>query len=202
MKRIFLIILMMAMLISCAPVLREELMNAASTDFSLSDMRRNPDLYKGKLFILGGLIVNTKLTERGSEIEAVYVLVDSRGYLKGIEPSDGRFLAILPREKGFLDPLIYRQGREITLAGEFVGIETGRIDEMEYTYPVFEIKDLYLWEERRFYLVSPPPYPSWYYLYWYYPYPYWWDEPWWRYHPPHPRWYEPPVRKPSPPEKR
>jgi outer membrane lipoprotein len=51
----------------------------------------------------------------------------------------------------------------------------GYIDEIEYIFPLFEIKELYLWEVRKdYYYVEPYPY-------WYYPYPYWRYDPWWRY---------------------
>jgi len=172
---------------SCAPVLRQEIMEKATRDFSLSDMRNNPDIYKGRLFILGGSIINTKITEHGSEIEAIYVPVDSRGYLKDVEPSNGRFLAIYPKERGILDPIIYCKGRNITLAGEFIETHSGKIDEAQYTYPVFKIVEIYLWQEKRDY------YPGYYYPGYYpYPYPYWYDPwwgpwgPWWR---PYPYWW-------------
>lgn len=189
MKRPSLIILVALVLSSCAPVLRQELMKVAAIDVPLSDIRKNPDLYKGKLFLLGGVIVNTRLTEKGSMIEAVYVPVDSRGYLRGIKLAEGRFMAIFPKDRGLLDPIIYRRGREITLAGELIETHKGRIDELEFTYPVFEIKELYLWEERRLDYI-PPVYPS-----WYYPYPYWWYEPWWSYYPPPYYWYGHPLRR-------
>lgn len=182
MKRFSLIILSTIILFSCAPVLREEIMKTASLEPSLADMRNNPDAHRGKLFVLGGIIVQTKFIEQGSLIEAVYVPVDSRGYLEKV--SNERFLAILPKEKGLLDPLIYRKDREITLAGEFIETRKGKIDEMVYTYPVFEIKEIYLWEERKVYY---PYYPSWYYPYWWYePWP--WGRPWgpwWRPYPPY-----------------
>lgn len=150
-----------------------------------SQLREAPDAYRGKLFILGGLVVETRFTGKGSQIEALYVPVDSYGYLKETERSMGRFLAIYPREKGLLDPLVYMTGREITLAGEFLEIRKGKIDEMDYAYPVFEIKQIYLWEERKEYYYPFYPY--------YYPYPYWWYDPWWRpypgpYGPPPPGW--------------
>ncbi|MDI6890425.1 MAG: Slp family lipoprotein [Thermodesulfovibrionales bacterium] len=181
MKKFFLIIFVVITVLSCAPVLRQEIMETGIRDFSLSDTRNNPDLYRGKPFILGGLIVNTKFIERGSLIEAVYVPVDSRGYLKDMELSNGRFLAIFPKEKGLLDPLIYRRGREITLAGEFIEVRSGRIDEMEYTYPVFEIKEIYLWKERKVYYPDYRPY----WCDYPYPYHYWWDPWWWRHYPPY-----------------
>jgi hypothetical protein len=56
---------------------------------------------------------------------------------------------------------------------------------MEYSYPVFEIEQIYLWDERKEYYYPVYPY--------YYPYPYWWYDPWWRpypgpYWPPPPGW--------------
>lgn len=171
-------------LFSCAPVLRQDLMSSGSTAVPMSRIKETPLLYAGKLFILGGLIIKTKSTAAGSLIEAVYIPVDSSGYLKGKEYAQGRFLALYPKEMGFLDPEIYRKGREITLAGEFVELRAGRIDEADYTYPVFEIKQIYLWKEEKDYI--PPPYPPYYSPY---PYPYWWNDPYWRtrphFYPPH-----------------
>ncbi len=168
------------MLCSCAPVLHEEYMKAGLIDVPLSDMRENPEFYKRKLFILGGIIVNTKITEKGSLIEALYIPVNSKGYLRESGRSRGRFLAIYPKDSGLLDPVIYRKGKEITVAGEFIETRKGRIDEMEYTYPVFEIKEIYLWAERREYYYYPY-YPPYYY-------PYWWYDQWWR---PYPYWFWP-----------
>ena len=186
------IFILLATLLSCAPVLRQEIMRIASIDVPFSDIKQNPDVYKGKVFILGGLIVGTKLTEKGSIIEAVYISTDAMGYLKDVKPTNGRFMAIYPKDKGILDPLIYKGGREITIAGEFIETQTGKIGEMEYIYPVFEIKDLYLWEEKKAYYLTPPYPPSYYYPY-PSPYPYWYD-PWWRDYYPPPLWYVPPKR--------
>lgn len=177
------ILFLLPALAACAPVLNRDLMRQGERDFRLSQLAEAPDGRKGRLFILGGSIVNTKLVEAGSLIEAVYVPVDSYGYLRNAEHYQGRFLALLPKARGLLDPLIYTKGREITIAGEFQEIRPGKIDEMEYAFPYFEIKQIYLWEERTEY--------RWPY---YYPYSYWspWCyDPWGRpYHCP-PHWYGP-----------
>ncbi len=168
-------------LFSCAPVLRHDTMNKAIREFSFSDINKEPEHFKGKLFVLGGIIVDTKAMPDGSLIEAIYVPVNSRGYLKEVRKSYNRFYAIFPKESGFLDPLIFHRNREITLAGEFVEFKKGKIDEMEYSYPLFTIKELYLWPETRgyyFYPVYYEPFP----FRWYYPF--WWDRPyWWRGYP-------------------
>ncbi len=169
MKRLLTIASVALLLTACAPVLNRELMREGVRDLPFKELREAPDNYKGKLFILGGLIVNSKLTATGSQIEALYVPVDSSGYLKKEgEHVNGRFLAIYPTTKGLLYPVVYRKGREITLAGEFLEARKGKIDDMEYVYPVFEIREIYLWAEPKY---NDYPY--------YYDYPFLYD-PWGR----------------------
>ena len=172
-------------LFCCTPVLRKDVMDSSIRDISLTEIKRDPDLYRGKLFAFGGIIVSTKITSEGSLIEALFVRVDSLGNFEGISSSDGRFLALFPMESGFLDPMIFRSKREITLAGEFVGMRAGTIDETEYLFPFFRIVDIYLWSERSTYYYVPPPYP-----YYWGGYPYWWyDYPFWRNRFPPPYWW-------------
>jgi len=149
MRRILLLSSLSILFITaCAPVLRYELMKSGIRDVPPSVVRDNPDAYRGMLFILGGIIVDTRVTGEGTIIEATYVPVDSYGYLKGVGPVDGRYLALYD---GFLDPMIFEKDREITVAGEFVENRPGKIGEMDYLYPLFRIKQIYLWGEKRYY---------------------------------------------------
>ncbi|MBI5408728.1 MAG: Slp family lipoprotein [Nitrospirae bacterium] len=178
-KYLIIISVLSTFLLSCAPVLREELMRSGIYDFQLKEIKENPVFNTGKLFIFGGIIVKTTVTKEGSLIEAIYVPVDPRGYLRDYYSlTDGRFLAVF-RGKELLDPLIFKEKREITLAGEFVEMRKGMIGEMEYSYPLFEIKEVYLWPELEQYnYYYPPPYPPGHYRY--RPYDPWWYDPWWR----------------------
>ena len=160
MKRILLIGLLA--LAGCSPVLHREYMDTGTREFNPSHLIETPEVFKDKLFILGGVIVETKLIEQGSQIEALFVPVDRYGYLKDASRYQGRFIALYPKSRGILDPLIYKKGREITIAGDFMEARTGKIDQMEYKFPVFDIRQIYLWEERDY------RWPS----YYYYPYPY------------------------------
>jgi len=164
-------------------------MDQGARDFQLSHLVETPEVFKDHLFILGGLIVETKLTEKGSQIEVLFIPVNSSGYLRDSSRHQGRFLALYSRSKGILDPLIYRKGREITLAGDFVEVRKGKIDEMEYSYPVFEIRQIHLWDEYRDYPYYAWPYPYYYPYYspYYYRSPYFYD-PWGRTYP-GPYWY-------------
>lgn len=180
MKKYFLLALSL-MLFACAPVLNRDLMKEGALNPSLNELRSDPEAYKGKLFILGGVIVETRFVRDGSQMEVFSLPVDSRGYLRDTDSSKGRFLAFYPGEKGLLDPVIYKKGREVTLAGVFVETRKGKLDDMEYLYPVFEIRQIYLWEERRDYTGYYPNY--------YYTNPYWYAPYWGPWGPPPPGWW-------------
>jgi outer membrane lipoprotein len=183
MKNQVLIVIASLMLMSCAPVLSQNSLQQGIYNPNLTELKENPILNDGKLFIFGGIIVNTTATKEGSLIEAIYVPVTGRGYFKdGYPEGGGRFMAIY-KEKEILDPMIYSAKREITLAGEFIGIRKGKIGELDYDFPLFEIKDIYLWQEysrKDYYYPYPPPYyyPPYYRGYYrdpyYYPYYYPW----------------------------
>ncbi len=171
-------------LVSCAPVLDRRLMDEGTREFNPSHLVETPEVFKDHLFIFGGVIVDTKLTTEGSQIEGIFVPVDRWGYLSESYPYYGRFIALYPRSRGLLDPMIYKKGREVSLAADFVEARKAKIDEMEYTYPVFEIRQVYLWDryaDYPAYYYYPYPY---YYPYSYYPYPYYYG-PW---HRPYPYW--------------
>jgi outer membrane lipoprotein len=178
MKKFCLIFLVALVFSSCTPVLKKELLNKGIFVSRLSEIKQNPVVNKGKLFIFGGIIVKTKVTKDGSLIEAMYTPVTSGGYLKNYTTEQGRFLALF-RSKEILDPLIFEEKREITLAAEFTGTRKGFIGEMEYTYPFFEIREVYLWPERSEYrdpyYMRPYYYPPGYYRYRHYDpwYPWW-----------------------------
>jgi starvation-inducible outer membrane lipoprotein len=70
---------------------------------------RRPRSYKGRLFIFGGKIVSTRISDEGSLIEGIYVPVDSKGRLEETKQSNDRFSALYPKEKGLLDPKVYRE---------------------------------------------------------------------------------------------
>ena len=173
---------LLLLLASCAPVLGPEITKRAALRVPFPEIQKDPEPYRGKLYLLGGRIVRTRMTPQGSLIEAVHVPVDSRGYLKDLDRSRGRFLALYPREKGFLDPLVYRRDREITLAATLVGTRSGKIDGMEYVYPLFRIQEIHLWQEPQERV--PPLSP-----FWYDPYHGWYDFWWWHGYPPPPHWY-------------
>jgi outer membrane lipoprotein len=179
MRRQLLIFLVSLICLSaCAPVFREEVMKNSTLNPELDKLSATPAAFEGKTYILGGRIIDVRTTEEGVVLEAMCLPVDYLGYIDIADKYRGRFLAIRPKGKGLLDPLVFAPGRDVTIAGIYKGLKTGMIGDLEFSYSYFEIVEIRLWE------------PTYYYDYPYYtPYPseFFWYSPWWHHHHHHPK---------------
>lgn len=157
----------------CAPVISQKYREQARADIPFSAVAANPSAYKGSLFIWGGTIVDTSPTRTGTTIEVVQTPIDRIGAPENLDASEGRFLVRINR---FLDPQIYSQGRQVTVAGVLTGSEIKALGQAEYEYPVLDVREIYLWrEEPDYYYPYYPPYYD-------YPYPGYWGPRWHRYY--------------------
>lgn len=154
---------------ACTPVISPQLMEKVDRNLTYGALASRPDEAKDKIVLLGGTIVQTVPKPNQTEIEVVQKQLSQSGGPYLTDKSEGRFLITVDR---FLDPAIYRSGRDITAAGEVQGAVTRRLGEIDYRYPVISALELYLWKEP----ISPRLYPSDYP--WGDPYPY---RRWWRY---------------------
>ncbi len=112
----------------------------------------------------GGAIVRVENKDNKSVIEIVSTPLGLSGRPQDLEESTGRFLAVV---EGFIDPLIYKKGREITVVGLTSGVIDGKIGEMSYPFAVISVTSYHLWRER-------PYYPNYYYHYRHHSYPSYW----------------------------
>jgi len=148
-------------------------MEQVDRNLSYGSLASRPDEAKGKMVLLGGTIVQTVPKPQETEIEVVQKQVNSSGEPYLTDKSEGRFLVIVNR---FLDPAIYRSGRDITVAGEVQSSVLRRLGEIDYRYPVIAASEIYLWKEPFSPQGYPYPYPFGYPYYrrgWLYPgYPY------------------------------
>lgn len=171
-------LLILATMTGCTHVISDQARRLADPAISFGVLREAPDNYIGKYVLLGGMIAGVKNTKSGGEIEVVQLKLESSGMPEDPFVSGGRFIVTAP---GFLDTLIYKTGRMITVVGEVKGKRTSMLDEVEYTYPVIAIKEMYVW--RSYDTGNGYPYsgPGPYYNYDPYYYGYW----------PGPHWYRP-----------
>ncbi len=148
MKKIILIALVCLLFFSCTSILRKDLLDSGSKDVPLSAMIQNPEPYKGKLYILGGTVLNTKGVDQGLVVEAAYVPVDPYGYLKQAQRTKDRYLALCPKDQRDLCLATYARGSDLTIAGTFVGTQPVDIKDKTYAYPLFKVEQIYLWPEK------------------------------------------------------
>lgn len=157
-------------LTACATHIPEPIKNPPVEDLSLAQVQRNPVPLQGKLVRWGGTIINTQNQKDKTEITLLSQAMNKYGEPQQGDKSQGRFIAVV---NGFLDPAIYAPGRALTVYGKFDKLLVKKIDNFEYSYPIIDTLQTYLWDV--------PQKPD------YYDYPYWYDPwyPWPPYYYPH-----------------
>jgi outer membrane lipoprotein len=173
----------LVLLSGCYGHIPVEIRDPAPDNPRLPEVRQDARSFIGRPVRWGGAIVKVDNLENETWIELVAKGLGDYGRPRDVDESDGRFIARVP---GFLDPAIYREGREVTVYGRIeAGIERS-IGEKRYSYPLVVVETLYLWpdfEERRYaydpyyffpyYYPAPYPYHGYYGYYGYSGYPYW-----------------------------
>lgn len=165
------------LLAGCASPLPKPLQNEPPDAPGLPQVAAAPERYLGQRVRWGGVIVGVDNQADSSLVEVLAKPLDSQGRPLIGPSAEGRFLA---RIAGFLDPLVFRSEREITLGGKLAGSRTRAVGEYPYRYPLVDVDTWHLWEPRPVYRDEP------YYWYdpWYDPwYPWGYPYPWWRRHP-------------------
>jgi outer membrane lipoprotein len=133
---------LLALLLACAPISRQALRDVDST-ISFQALIKDPEKYKGKRVLLGGQILTTTVEQGGTWVEVLQHPLDWRQRPEDSDVSHGRFLL---RFKDLRDPAVYRKGRMITVLGEVQGQRIAPFQKIEYTYPVLDPRESYLWK--------------------------------------------------------
>lgn len=94
----------------------------------------------------GGVIAEVQNSDTGTVIEVVNFPLNSWGRPIPGDQSSGRFRAKLT---GFVDPMVYTQGSEVTFTGTIGAAEKGTIGEYNYLFPVLNVTAKYLWPKRK-----------------------------------------------------
>ena len=116
---------------------------------------RSPDNFKGKTILLGGKIIETTPMEGKTRVTVLQYPLGFRNQPSTSSASGGRFIVEAP---GFLDPVVYSAGRQVTVAGIVDGKEVRPLGEISYTYPIVASREIYLWPPEDPYYVPPPFY--------------------------------------------
>ena len=117
-------------------------------------VQANPDAFKDKKVIWGGIILSSKNLADKSVIEVLQTPLDRADRATEIEKSQGRFLT---ESSQYLDTFLYKAGKEITVAGIIKGIATEKIGERDYAYPILEPLQMRVFEPYKEPVYEPSP---------------------------------------------
>jgi len=110
----------------------------------------------------GGTIISTTPAKEDTCFEILARPLNSEAQPRRTDESEGRFIACA---RGFYDPAVYAEGRELTVVGTLQQPEVQKIGQHEYVYPKVAAETVYLWPKRGgppVYYYSPWPDPYWY----------------------------------------
>jgi outer membrane lipoprotein len=182
--RLPLAFMMLVLLAACATRAPDAIREPPPEDLSLAEVSRNPEAYQGRRVRWGGMVAAVENRPNETWIDVVARPLDGSGRPRAGDTSLGRFAA---RVQGFLDPAIYRQGREITVAGAVEGAVTRLIGQYPYRYVMVDADTTRLWEPEPRAYYRDPYYDPYYDPFWrsrFYPW-----HPWYGPGPFHPFWW-------------
>ena len=130
----------------CAHVISKEVLHEVDASLTFGHVSKDPEAYTGKTVLFGGDVIETQNLSDKTLVVVLQRPLGSRGEPGEGDVSEGRFIIQTP---GFLDPAIYSPGRKLTIAGTVAGKEVRPLGEIEYTYPIIEKRELYLWPEEE-----------------------------------------------------
>lgn len=173
MRRPFLTAIIVFSLTGCIHVIPRETLKQVDRQVSFTELRKAPGAHKGKVVLLGGVVVKAVNKKEGTLLEIYQTDIDREGRPVRLDRSGGRFLAFY---QSFLDSEIYRKGRKVTIAGVVEDEKVVKIGELDYRYPYLVIKVIHLWREERPFVYRPYPRGFW---------DPWWGDPWYPWYSPY-----------------
>jgi outer membrane lipoprotein len=167
-KRISLFLLVLVVS-GCATVPDKIKLPEGTPLVSYEDAASQADNNQGQKARWGGVIAKVENKAEHTVFEMVFYPLKSNGRPTSGDESIGRFRAYVG---GFMDPMVYKEGRSMTFTGDFSGLEEGLVGEHKYVFPTLQASAYYLWKDIQ--QVDVTSVHVWPYDYWsgWYPRPY------------------------------
>lgn len=155
-----LVVLSLSVVVSACVHIPETVRVDESVDLTnFTDVRNNETAHVGAQARWGGVIAKIENNAKSTMLEVVHFQLSSSTRPQQKDKTQGRFKVYY---QGFLDPVIYKEGRSITAVGTVAEKEAGKIGEHEYNYPVLKSQNVHLWKEIKKVDVRVTHQPMWY----------------------------------------
>jgi len=145
MRKVFGFFFIVFLISGCAHVISQELREQTDKELTAEMLFKNPEAYKGRTVILGGIIISTQNSDKGTHVEVLQTPLDYRGRPEDTDFSYGRFIIFYEE---YLDAAIFSKGKAITVGGKILGKTTRPLGEIQYTYPLILAKEIHLFGQE------------------------------------------------------
>ncbi|MDH5392074.1 MAG: Slp family lipoprotein [Gammaproteobacteria bacterium] len=160
---------------ACSSHIPASIKHAPDAAPDITQVRQHADRYLSQTVRWGGVILKTENKKNSSWLSIIALPLNKVGEPQITDNSPGRFIAIIDE---FVEPLVYKPERLITVTGQLMRTQALNIGEFSYEYPVIKVDHYYLWPAKPESNVADYP-PFWWHdiyspLYspYYYPYPF------------------------------
>ncbi len=130
----------------CIYAISSPLAEKADRSVSFERFLSHPDLFQGKLIILGGTITQYQAMRQGTLLEVAHKPLDYWGKPEHTRRMSGNFLVF---HRGPLNPLAYAPGVDITIAGEVLGPDDPHLGKKQVDLPVILTHEHRIWSRER-----------------------------------------------------
>lgn len=167
MKRLLFVAMIMG-LAGCSTIPESIQLEDDTNLLNYQQVSASPEQTSGSKVRWGGVIARVDNLKKNTRLEMLYYPLKGYGRPITSEESAGRFRVYID---GFLDPMVYKAGRLLTVTGDVGGSESGTVGEHEYVFPVINASGYHMWKNIDRVSVStvgvgfghwPGYYSSWY----------------------------------------
>lgn len=155
---------LICLLLGACSGLPERVRDVPVTDIPYTLASRNLNTYQETSVRWGGVIIDVKNEEKFTLVQVLSYPLTFYDRPDLRERSEGRFVIKSPK---FLDPVIYAEGREITVAGTIKGDIERTVDDNTIRLPLVFSEALYLWPVASGYYGSPYHWRGYHMPYWF-----------------------------------
>jgi outer membrane lipoprotein len=137
-------IFFLAGLPGCMQPISKDVMATVDRDQTFPVVIKNPKAYIGSIVLWGGVIEKVLHGPEGTKLIVIQSPLDAKEYPQ-TDATYGKFVAHTPQS---LDPLIFREGMKITLAGELDGVQEKELGPEDVPHPMVRVIEIHAWTER------------------------------------------------------
>jgi outer membrane lipoprotein len=138
-------IFLVMLVVGCAAGISQQSRSKVTYMGTFLELQKTPDAYVSEVVMLGGEIVETKVSTTSSELTVLQLALGTSGRPVNLDQSEGRFLV---RSEQLFDPVIYQKGMLLTVVGILKGSSVRAIGGFDYTYPLVEAIEIKLWSKE------------------------------------------------------